>query len=255
MKIIPFVFPEDWPELELYPLNDLHVGDSNTDLKLFKNFIKFIQEKPNRQLILVGDLLNNALKTSVSNVYNDSMSPNQQRKFLTKELEPIRDRILCMVSGNHEHRTIKDVDMSPIEWLCESLRVKYFSDNALAIKISFGRGINGKNISYAFWITHGHGGGAQVGSMLNKTETYAAGIENCDGVIVGHVHKRGASAFTSLRLDLHNNQVLQVEKRAIIASAWQDYAGYAMRMMMRPGVKGTKPVMLYGRVKQVEAVV
>jgi hypothetical protein len=51
--------------IELYPILDLHIGDKFTDVKSFKKFIKFIKEKPYRFVTLQGDLMNNALKTSV----------------------------------------------------------------------------------------------------------------------------------------------------------------------------------------------
>jgi DNA polymerase II small subunit/DNA polymerase delta subunit B len=82
MKIVPFKFSEEYDEIEIYPLNDLHIGAKETDIKLFQQFAKFIKDKPNRYIVCIGDLLNNALKNSVSDVYSETMNPNEQRKWL-----------------------------------------------------------------------------------------------------------------------------------------------------------------------------
>ncbi len=59
---------EPFESLELYPLADVHFGDPKTDEELFKRFIKFISDQPNRFIICDGDLINNAIKTSISDI-------------------------------------------------------------------------------------------------------------------------------------------------------------------------------------------
>lgn len=256
MNIIPFDFSPDWDQIELYPLNDLHIGDPKTDMKLFQNFVKFIKEKPNRLIVCVGDLLNNALKSSVSNVYNEVMNPNEQRKWLATELNPIRDRILCMVSGNHEYRSKKDVDLDPIEWLADKLGVKYYSEEEMALKISFGKDkMHNKRISYSIYLTHGSGGGKRPGSALNNIELLAMSLENVDIVVIGHVHKRIGYRFSVRSFDNYNNKVSQTERLCVVSGSWQDYGGYAARKMLIPGVKGYEPIILNGKEKKAKAVI
>lgn len=255
MKIIPFEFPMDWDELELYPLNDLHIGDPKTDIPLFRKFVKFIQEQPNRKVVCVGDLLNNALKSSVSNVYNETMSPNEQRKWVASELEPIRDRILCMVSGNHEYRSKKDTDLDPIEWIADKLCISAFSDEDMALKISLGKGANGKRITYAIYLTHGNGGGKRPGGALNNLELLAMSFDNVDVVIIGHVHKKIGYKFSTRSFDLYNNVVRQTERLCVVSSSWQDYGGYAARKMLIPGIKGATPIILSGKEKSMGVVI
>jgi predicted phosphodiesterase len=255
MRIIPFTFPAEWENIELYPLGDIHIGDPKTDIKLFQNFVKYIKEKENRIVVCVGDLLNNALKSSVSNVYNETMNPNEQRKWLAVELQPIKDRILCMVSGNHEYRTKKEADLDPIEWLSEKLGIKYYSEDELAIKISFGEGYNQKPITYTFMLTHGAGGGKRPGSVINNLELYAMTLDGADVVIVGHSHRRFGYKFSPRVFDPRNNIVKQVDRLCVVSSSWQDFGGYAARKMLIPGTKGAEPIILNGRVKSAKAVI
>ncbi len=256
MKIIQFSYPETWENIELYALNDLHIGDPKTDIKLFQQFVKHIKEKENRLVVCVGDLLNNALKSSVSNVYNETMNPSEQRKWLAVELEPIKNRILCMVSGNHEYRTVKEADMDPVEWLTDKLGIENYSEEAMALKINFGKDKRHcKEVSYTIYITHGCGGGKRPGSSLNNIELLAMGIENVDIVIIGHVHKRIGYKFSVQSFDNYNNLVTQKEKLCVVSSAWQEYGGYAARKMLTPGVRGVEPIILDGREKRMKAVI
>ena len=78
----------------------------------FISFIKTVSETPNVYLVLAGDLINNATRSSVSNVFEDIYRPSDQKKMMAKILEPVKDRILCGVPGNHEARSGKDANDS-----------------------------------------------------------------------------------------------------------------------------------------------
>lgn len=255
LKIITYNFPKHWNNMEIFSLSDLHIGDPRVDIKLFRNFVQMIKEQPNRYVIYNGDNLNNAIKTSVSNVYNETMNPNEQRKWLAAELELIRDRFLCFVCGNHEYRSKKEVDISPVEWLAEKLGCPHYYEDEAALKISLGQGENGKRITYGLYVTHGAGGGRYVGSAINNVENLALTIEGADVVIVGHVHKKAASKPSVRVMDLHNNKVTEKDKLCVISSHWSDFGGYAARKMLRPSSKGSVPIILDGRKKYAYAII
>lgn len=267
MRIIPFEFPDTWDYLNLIPINDLHIGDPRVQLPLFRRFIKAVAEDERAFVLLNGDNLNNAIKTSISNVYNEQMPPNEQRKFLAGELLPIKDKILIAVDGNHEYRTKKEVDLSAVEWLCDQLKIEnqyiqtkdkttplYFEDEAF-VKISLGKGKDGKRVTYGIYLTHGAGGGGRLGSSVNKAEDTVLLIEGADCICVGHVHKKGASAPGYRRMDLRNNKVTEHSKLVVVSSHWSNYGGYAARKMLRPSAKGSVPIRLDGREKKLLATV
>ena len=59
-------------------------------------------EDENAYLILAGDLLNNAVRTcKFANPFEEKIRPRDAKQRMVKYLEPIKDRILCVVSGNH----------------------------------------------------------------------------------------------------------------------------------------------------------
>ena len=70
-----------------------------------------IEEDENAYLILTGDMMNNATKSSVSDIYSEVCSPSEQK--MHDPAVSVKDRILC-VMGNHENRSKKEVDLDPL---------------------------------------------------------------------------------------------------------------------------------------------
>jgi UDP-2,3-diacylglucosamine pyrophosphatase LpxH len=242
--------------MELYPLVDLHIGDGNTDVKLFKRFIGYILEQPYRYITLQGDLMNNALKNSVSNVYNESMSPREQKLFLINELRPLADRILCIVPGNHEARSAKEADVSLMEDLAIALnKHELYQENGCFLKVTLGTQTrNGKRVAYNGLCVHGSGGGAKTGASVNRLEDYAYSIEGLDLAITGHTHKYWASVPSKIVIDDKNEVIRQRNFACVNASAWQNYGGYGFRWMLKPGRKGVSPIILHGTKKQIDVI-
>ncbi len=106
MKVIKHDLPQ-FETLEIYPLADVHIGDPLHDKKRAKQFINEVLEKENRYVIVNGDIINNAVKHGVSDVYAEELTPNQQIEETVNLLNPIKDRILVITEGNHENRTYK----------------------------------------------------------------------------------------------------------------------------------------------------
>lgn len=255
-KLIKHELSSEFNYIQLFPLMDVHIGDQNTDIKLFERFIQYIKAQPYRFLTLQGDLMNNAIKSSVSNSYNESMSPNEQKKYLIKQLREVKDRILCIVAGNHEHRSTKDVDNHPMEDIAVALELeKVYQENGVFLKITLGtKKENQKRATYNGLCVHGSGGGGKTGGAVNKLEDFAYSIEGLDFAIQGHTHKKWVSIPSKVVID-DKNEVIRTRPFIVLnGAAWQDYGGYAFRMMLRAGGKGATPLILRGDRKQIDVV-
>lgn len=121
MIVHPVTLGEDVEKIEILPLSDLHIGDPAFNEPALKNYLKYVQLEPNRYILLNGDILNNATKASVSDIYAETMPPRRQIEHAAELLAPVADRILGIVSGNHERRTDKESGISPVEILAEKL--------------------------------------------------------------------------------------------------------------------------------------
>ena len=88
--------------------------------------------------------------------------------------------------------------------------------------------------SYTFCVTHGAGGGALPGGVINRNERMGYAIDGLDALIVGHSHKPMLSQPGKIVVDNRNNTVSVVPFKVITATAWLDYGDYAMQKMLLP---------------------
>ena len=96
----------------IFPISDVHYGALEHMNKQWTDFCKMVENTPNAYVILGGDLVNNNVRTcGFINPYDELVRPREQKKKMVEYLTPIKDRILCAVSGNHEARSLKDDDI------------------------------------------------------------------------------------------------------------------------------------------------
>jgi hypothetical protein len=107
MKAIRCNLSRDLSNLEIHTFADLHIGDKGCDMNLTRERIAHVKDTPNAYCILNGDLMNMATKTSISDCYAEQIPPMEQIKQCVDLFGPIRDKILCITSGNHERRVIQ----------------------------------------------------------------------------------------------------------------------------------------------------
>ena len=247
----------EWPErpdLIIYPIFDVHLGAAECMVDEWETFLKALKAEPNSYIIIGGDMLNNGIKTSVSNCYDETMRPREQKAMLTKQLEPIRDRILCGVPGNHCGRNA-DVDQNPLyDVFCKLDIQERYRENAAYNVFRLGdKSANGaKNPTYTMAVLHGAGGGMYIGSAANRNERFGAVIDGLDILVTGHTHKPITYPVGKLSIDPQNNRVSHKDFRVVVATSWLDYAGYAMRKMLPPTAHCLSAIKLCGTKKQIK---
>lgn len=255
MEIVQQHLSRDFDIIEIFSVNDLHVGDPLHDGKMFDRFLKMIKEQDNRFIVLAGDLIDNPTRNSVGDTYESLMSPQEQKEFVIEKLEPIADRILFICDGNHEARNVRGDGQLITRDIAFALKKKdvYRAPGGF-LQVTFGAKRNGKRRSYVGYITHGSGGGATSGNALNKVESLSY-FAQADFYIMGHNHKRiVADNVVQLRPDTRNGIVRAISPICIVAGAWMDYGGYGQFKMYRPGGKGTVPLRLYAKKRCLEGV-
>jgi len=217
-------------------------------------FSRYVLEKDNRYVILNGDVINNNVAGSVGSTFEDKMSPKDQKREMIDLLRPIKNRIICAISGNHEARTKKTNDDNPLEDIAYALDLEYREYDAF-LKIKFGKngGREAKPVVYTVFVTHGFGGGRLPGSSVNNIEKLTL---NCfaDIYIMGHVHKKLSYKANYRMPDLYKNVVRELEMLYVISSSFQAYDGYAKRKQLRPSALGVVPIILDGRKKNARAI-
>lgn len=245
IKVIKIELP-DHNEIEIVPFADVHIGDEWTDIQHVKDAIKYILEKPNRYVILNGDIMDMALTTSVSDTYAAKLNPMQQVNRAANLFRPLADagRILAMGTGNHEDRVYKvsGVDVSAYLALELGLQDRY-ADNSFIVFIRFGRSKsyrpsskNPRKNTYAIFCRHGHGGGRKKGAKLNAISDLPLMIE-ADLYISSHVHDVMQSPSDFFTTDYQNMNVTRNTRWFLISNSWQDFGGYGLKYSFNPASK------------------
>ena len=207
--------------LNVYPLGDVHIGSKEFDLELFNQWIEMVKNDPYGVVTIIGDMLNVGLKNSKSNVYEEKLSPMEQKELCYELLLPIADKVIGGVPGNHEYRAVREVGTNPLYDVFCRMRIEdRYRENACFIKLTVGK--QGKNpITYGLVLTHG--------SSKAKDERWTYGVDGCDCFISGHTHEALHKPFGKIRMDLSHNKVKTVGYQHIVVLPFQRYGSYAIR--------------------------
>ena len=259
MKVIKRQITTHKDKIKILPLGDLHIGDRNLDKKLLKETIQRIQDDPDCYCILLGDIVDNAIRTSIGDIYGaDIPSPMDQLAEGVRIFEPIKDKILGCVIGNHEERTARHTGIDITSLLCQQLGLAdLYSPTSALIWLQIHKQGETHKSTYSIYCSHGMGNGRKPGSATNRMAEISE-IIDCDCYLVGHTHKEIAFRQNFFRVDRTRGVVTEVEHLFVNTNAFLKYEGsYGERGLFTPGARKV-PVLLFESkhaTRRVEAVV
>ena len=249
-ELIQHHFPER-NDIKIYPISDVHLGAAEHMTREWELFCQKVVNEPNSYLVLGGDLLNNCTRSSISNIFEETMRPREAKKIMVSMLEPLRDKILCAVSGNHERRN-RDVDNDiTYDIMCKLDLEWLYRENIAFVKIQVGN-INGdgkKNPTYMLVVTHGSGGGILTGGAVNRNERFGYVLDGADALIVGHTHKPFVTQPSKIKIDPYHNKVSTQPFKVVSMTSWMTYGGYAAQKMLLPTSHAPQTITLCGKRK------
>lgn len=253
MKIIKCDLPKEYKSIEIHTFADLHIGDAHCDEKLIYQRIQEVKEKENAYIILNGDIMNNATKTSISDSYAEELTPMEQIERFCSLFEPAKDKILAITQGNHENRTYnkEGIDLSAIVAKQMGLLDKYSKTSAF-IFLRFGLNNKGRKTCYTIYAIHGSGGGRKEGAKAIRLADMAS-IVDADIYIHSHTHLPMIMKQSFFRVDTSNSFVQNVDKLFINTSSTLNYGGYGEAFEFKPGSKDTPIIYLNGTRKEMTA--
>lgn len=255
MRTIVIDRPAEWESCEVYCFADLHIGDKLVDWDLIKDRIRHCEETENCVVILNGDLCNNATKTSVSDVYAESVKPMEQLQRVVDLFGRLaeQDKIIAITDGNHERRTYRNDGIDLSEVIATQLGIHdRYSPGAALIFLRFGRNGKGKKMSYTLFCNHGSGGGAKVGGKANRLVGMGDIIDS-DVYFHSHTHEPLIVKRGFYRANFGNNSVQRVDRLYINTAAYMDYGGYGEIAEYVPNSKATPVVYLDGHARNMTA--
>ena len=250
----------DFEQIQILPLADLHLGDIHSDGKKINEWLTYIKDTPNCFTILNGDLMNTAIKTAVgTGVYTDSLNPMEQLQQCVKLFEPIRDKILCIIQGNHEARITKQdsIDITEVFATQLDLHDRYSPTSALLF-IQFGdKGGHANHwpVQYTIFAHHGSGaGGRKEGGKIQRLADLA-NIVDADCYIMSHTHLPAVTRTSYYRVDRRRFTTIKVDRLFVNTSSSLDYSGgYGEIFAFKPNSLETPLIILDGRQHKMRAV-
>ena len=235
-EMITRKFPQN-KDLRIYAVGDLHAGAIQADLKGWERFNQMILDDPQAYVIFLGDLMNNATRSSVSNLYEDTMRPRDQKIYLREHLADLakEEKILAILPGNHENRSLKEADDSPLYDVAAGLYLEdIYRDGMAFIKLTIGSREKAKTNCYTIFATHGSGGGAMTGAYVNKCERFAKNFDGVDIFFFGHSHKPFITKPNKIIVDANREVVKQRNTIVTTGASWMAYVGYPVQKMLDP---------------------
>lgn len=220
----PIVHRLDGRTIKVWAVADVHIGARECDLDGFEKFIKKVASEDDSYIVLCGDLISNGIKDSLTNVYDEVIPPQSQVDLAVELLRPISGKILGCVSGNHERRSKKHVDINPMGYICSLLRIpEIYRENMAFVRINLVRGKTKDH--YALLLVHG--------KTLNKQKQLSYAIEGVDAIVGAHLHQ--GQVQKNARLVLSQSNVVTIRPIVnLTATSWLQYGGYAARSLLLP---------------------
>ena len=246
-KPILISLPESISSVEILLASDIHTGSAEFDEKRWERFEELLKQ-PNVFVIFAGDQMEYATRSSKSDVYTQKMSPSIQKRWWIGHLRSYKDKILCIVDGNHEfNRASKDADSFPLYDIALALGIEdRYRSEAAFVDIGVGNGGHGKGkqVRYVIRVSH------QAKNNVNYGT--ADGFEGIDVFVSGHTHKPMDKPLGKLVYDTKNKSVSQKTVENIVCGHFLRYGGYGERGGYRPTSQKLYSLILSGKKKEIE---
>ena len=215
---------------KIYPLGDIHCGSIHCAEDEIKKMVKQISQEKNSYIIGMGDYADSILKDDkrfdiqglAPWVRKDNII-ECQRAWLRDLFMPVKDKILCLLEGNHEDTIHTYHQDDIIRNLCSDLGVQYGGATAFVVltfdRVSSDSPPTSKPAAHQFVIHawHGAGGsqteGARVMRLMRLVNEFEADI-----YLMGHLH--AIAQYTPARLAVRRGKIKSTNLAAAITGSW-----------------------------------
>lgn len=245
---IKIKFPIEKEYVDIYFIHDVHFGSELFDMKKWEKLKDIILKDDNNYVCFVGDLMENAIPNSKSDVFTQTHSPAEQKEWVTNQLKDFAHKTLAVVPGNHENnRTTKMCGLYPLYDCCllAGIGDKY-RDTIAFIDIAIGKyyGRKHKQMHYFGQIQH------RAKDLKNYHSCdYSDGI---DFFANGHDHEAKDRPRAKLIFDIHNKIIYKRNVECLNSGSFCVFGGYGAKGAYRPQSDKMYKLRLFGNEKRME---
>jgi len=172
--------------VNIFPIGDWHLGSAQAKESFIRRVIAMIEIDPDARWVGMGDLMENALIGSKSDVYKQLIPPKEQMDRIVELLEPIKKKGLFLIAGNHEQRTMRMAGIDPEAYIATRLDLPFLGFSVMA-RFKLKGAHNGASIFTAYF-HHNYGGGGSYGGKVNRADKLRDICPTVDAVFSGHFH-------------------------------------------------------------------
>jgi hypothetical protein len=264
----------------LLPIGDIHIGNKNVDIVKLVGYIDWVKNTPSAYVVIMGDVFDVATRESPTSPFEQMLNLEDSMKFMTELFKPIKDRIICAITGNHEERLEKYAGFNPMTAWCTMAGIKYAGYSAV-IRFRVGSKPNGngsikidkdtkallnqygfykkvkeisntkknkqKNIEYVFYVHHTQGGGFTIGGKLNRVAKLTNVFVDADCYLGGHNHSKAFGEDAVAFLDKKTGTIKYRRIMYVDCGSFQTYDGsYAESGALPPSHTGAPRIRMSG---------
>lgn len=250
----PIVFncPKEYDSVELFPIHDLHYGNECFNSRKWAALHDLILSEPNRYVVWVGDLMENAIPNSKSDPLSQTHTPQQQKEFITELFREFKERTVAIVDGTHElNRSTRNAGLYPLYDCAAIAGIEDRYRTAYAV-LDIGVGdkahhANGRQMRHFGFATH------RAKSLKSFASVDA--LEGFDFFLSGHDHEANDHPRGKLVYNAQRRAVSFKSVECVNCGSFLSYGGYGAQNGYRPkSDKLYKLVLHSGREKQIETV-
>ena len=240
--------PSSKEYVDIYFIHDVHYGSELFNEKKWKAMKDMILKDENAYVCFVGDMMENAIPNSKSDVFTQKHSPAEQKEWVTEQFKDFAHKTIAVVPGNHEHnRTTKVSGLYPLYDCCllAGIGDKY-RDITAWIDIGLGKhqGRVNKKTHYFGQIQH-----SAKDTKAYHSSDYTDGI---DFFANGHDHHPKDDPRAKMVFDKHNKTIYKQNVECINCGSFCVFGGYGARAPYKPQSDKMYRLRLYGNEKRME---
>lgn len=224
--VIPYSRPDTF---HFYTFGDKHDGTKHSSDTEFLKIVKKIKEDPLARWVDMGDKMECIAPSDPrwdGGVIEDWVDPDDvaltEANHYMSLVQPIRDKCLGLVLGNHEQKMCKHYHIDIHKYICERLNVTNLGYTAF-LKLLFRRGkVHSESHEVLCYLTHGSGCAITKGAKNNRLERIMDNFA-ADLYAHGHVHDIITNTKAYLTLDANNNIRQRVKIGAMTGCFFRTY--------------------------------
>ena len=241
--------PKDMEYADIYFIHDVHYGAETFNENKWKALKSKIQNDDHAFVCWIGDLMENAIPNSKSDMFTQRYSPAQQKEWATQQLSDLKKETIAVVPGNHEYnRTTKMCGLYPLYDCCLLAGIDDRYRNTIAfIDIGIGTKTQDrrKQIHYFGQIQHK---AKDIKAVCSAD--YTDGI---DFFAYGHDHEAKDKPRAKIVFDPHNKQIYKRNVECLNSGSFCDFGGYGAQAGYRPQSDKMYKLRIFGGKKEMES--